>query len=103
MEAAPIPNELRYDGEIPAQVAAVERHGGARAAAYVAACGNRASYRSFVLGQIRTIRGRRGDGSFYPELVADLHVYRRGFRSWNAVAWRLRRELGLVPARAAAA
>src|SRR5260221_13704128 len=51
-------------------------------------------FRSMVLGQLKTIRLRRADGSCYPALFTDLQLYRQQFRGWNRVAAELRRAIG---------
>jgi len=42
-----------------------------------------------VRGQLRAIRARRADGSFYPKMLADLALYRRQHRRWRRLARRL--------------
>jgi hypothetical protein len=88
-----------FDGIIPAAVLAVAKHGTPEMVALVCANGEIAFAASMVRGQIKTIRARRVDGSYYPALINDLQLYRRQFRAWNKLAHDLRREIaGETPA-----
>src|SRR5260221_14624822 len=83
-----------YDGPIPPAALAVARFGSPEMVALVRAHGETAFFRSMVLGQLKTIRMRRADGTYYPALLADLQLYRRQFRGWNRLAAELRRAIG---------
>src|SRR5260221_5181983 len=83
-----------YDGPIPPAALAVARFGSPEMVALVRAHGETAFFRSMVLGQLKTIRMRRADGTYYPALLDDLRLYRRQFRGWNRVAAELRRAIG---------
>lgn len=61
----------------------------------IEAAGQVAFFRSLARGQADIIRQRRRDGSFYPDLIADLEFYRREARRWARLARSLRAELGL--------
>ena len=52
-----------------------------------------------VRGQLRAIRRRRADGSFYPALIDDLRLYLGHCRAWQRLAVTL--AAGLDPTRAA--
>jgi hypothetical protein len=67
--------ERRYNGPIPAHLRP-ERT--AQEIAYNA--GMVAFWQEMVDEQIRTISARKADGSYYPELAADLAYYRRELR-----------------------
>ena len=72
-----------YDGEIPAHQRAIARLGSAEPVALMAARGNRRFYREMARGQVRAIRMRREDGTFYPSMIEDLALYLRRFRDFN--------------------
>jgi hypothetical protein len=82
-----------YDGIIPKAALDVARYGTPEMVALIRAKGEVAFFRSMVRGQIKTIRARRADGSFYPALIKDLQLYRRQFRAWNKLAHDRRREI----------
>jgi hypothetical protein len=82
--------ERRYDGPIPAEVRLVARLGSADIVERLFAEGQSAFYKSLVRGQLRIIRRRRAEGSFYPALVDDLRTYRQGWRRWHRRRCRLR-------------
>jgi len=46
-----------------------------------------------IRGQVKTIRARRADGSFYPALLTDLRWYRYQFRGWNRIVAQMRRAI----------
>jgi hypothetical protein len=75
--------ERRYDGPIPAELRLVARLGSADIVERLFAEGQAAFYTSMVLGQLRTIRGRRAEGSIYPGLVDDRRTYGQGWRRWR--------------------
>ncbi len=83
--------EQTFNGPIPPAALAVARHGSPEMVALIQADGQRAFFAGMVRGQVRAIRGRRADGSFYPALIDDLAMYRRQFRGWNRLAHALRR------------
>ena len=80
--------EVFYDF-IPDALWPLLRQGSGDALARVEAAGEARFFAAMVRGQIRTIRRRRADGSFYPALLADLALYWRGWRLWSAVRRRL--------------
>src|SRR5476649_2645838 len=86
--------EELYDHGIPAAALAVARFGCFEMVALMRARGETAFFRSMVLGQVKTIRRRRADGTCYPELFTDLQLYRQQFRSWNRVASEMRHAIG---------
>lgn len=86
--------ERRYDGPIPEPELALARHGSQQAVLWLHALGQAAFFRRLIEGQIRAIRQRRRDGSFYPALLSDLALYRREWRQWQ----RRRRTLETVTA-----
>jgi hypothetical protein len=81
--------ESRYDGPIPPQVRAVARLGSPAMVLLVRARAEAAFFRAMVRGQVRTIRRRRADGSFYPALIDDLRLYLRYVRAWQHLAVRM--------------
>src|SRR5229473_7449097 len=85
-------NQL-YDGPIPPVVLAVARFGSAEMVLLMRARGEAAFFRSMILGQIKTIRARRADGTFYPALFTDLRWYRDQFRGWNRIVAQMRRAI----------
>jgi hypothetical protein len=73
--------EACYDGPIPR--AALDFALSGRSAgdfALMQAQARAAGSRLFVEGQIRAIRQRRADGSFYPAMLDDFHAYWRSYR-----------------------
>ena len=80
--------ERRYDGAIPEAERRLARFGPSLIERLVAE-GQAAFFRAAVLGQIDIIRRRRRDGSFYPALLDDLACYRRHWRRWRRVLYRL--------------
>jgi len=90
-----------YDGEIPES----ERRAallGAETVEIMAAVGQVAFFKSAIKAQVRIIRARRADGSFYPALIADLQLYRRRFRQELRALWKLRAAADARPAAMAA-
>jgi hypothetical protein len=65
---------------------AVARYGSREGMALIRARGELAFFRSMIRGQIKTIRMRRVDGTYYPALLSDLQLYRQQFRKWNRFA-----------------
>jgi hypothetical protein len=78
--------ERRYDGPVPPQLRLVARLGSARDLRRLEAEGQAAFFTAMARGQLRAIRLRRADGSFYPALLADLALYRRERRRWRRIA-----------------
>jgi hypothetical protein len=73
--------ENRYDGSIPPHVLACRNFGGSQNEfALVGASIRLVGCKGWVRGQIKIIRARRVDGSFYPALIEDLQIYRRMWR-----------------------
>jgi len=83
-----------YDGPIPPAVLAVARYGSPEMVLLMRARGETAFFRSMILGQVKTIRARRADGTFYPALLTDLRWYRHQFRGWNRIVAQMRRAIG---------
>ena len=84
--------ERRYDGPIPPPLRLVARLGSVRALRRLEAEGQSAFFTAMARGQLRAIRLRRADGSFYPALLADLALYRRERRRWRRIARLFARE-----------
>jgi hypothetical protein len=78
--------ERRYDGPIPPPLRLIAQLGSARAVRRLRAEGQAAFFTAMARGQLRAIRLRRADGSFYPALLADLALYRRERRRWRRIA-----------------
>lgn len=78
--------ERRFNGPIPEPLRRAARLGSAERVELLHAEGQRAFFRSMLRGQVRIIRQRRLDGSFYPALLADLALYREGWRRWHRMA-----------------
>jgi hypothetical protein len=85
--------ERRYNGPVPAASLLVAHMGSAEAVERLFAEGQAAFFKRMVIAQIRVIRQRRRDGSFYGALLCDLDLYRRGWRRWH----RERRALRAAP------
>ena len=85
--------EELYDHGIPAAALAVARFGSPEMVALMRARGETAFFRSMILGQVKTIRARRAEGTFYPALLTDLRWYRHQFRGWNRIAAQMRRAI----------
>jgi hypothetical protein len=81
--------ERRFDGPIPATLKLIARHGSLRAVRLLQARGQEAFFAAMIRGQLRAIRARRRDGSFYPEMLKDLALYRRQHRRWRRIARKL--------------
>ncbi|HXP29727.1 MAG TPA: hypothetical protein VN832_01465 [Stellaceae bacterium] len=81
--------ERRFDGPIPRPLRLMARHGSPEAVHILQAEGQAAFFREMVRGQLRAIRLRRADGTFYPEMLADLALYRRQWRRWRRMLRRL--------------
>jgi hypothetical protein len=75
--------ERRYDGAIPETARRVALLGSAGALAARQAAGQFRFFAALAQGQLRAIRLRRADGSFYPTLLSDLALYRREMRRWR--------------------
>jgi hypothetical protein len=84
--------ERRFDGPIPEPLRRATLLGHSLLPLRLLAEAQVCFFASLVRGQIATIRQRRGDGSFYNELTADLAFYRARRRLW-------RRELARLHAR----
>ena len=83
-----------YNGPIPTATQALARFGSPEMVALARARGETAFFRSMVLGQVKTVRMCRADGTCYPALLADLQLYRQQFRSWNRLAAEMCRAIG---------
>jgi len=82
--------ERRFNGPIPEPLRRAAQLGSPERVALLQAEGQRAFFRSMLRGQVAIIRQRRLDGSFYSALLADLVLYRQGWRRWHAIACALR-------------
>ena len=82
--------ERRYDGPISGEDRRIARCGSETRLRLIEAAGQAEFFRHLARGQIGIIRRRRGDGSFYAELVSDLALYRREARRWAKRARELR-------------
>src|ERR1700745_3159600 len=82
--------ERRFDGPIPAPLRQATLLGHSLLPPRLLAEAQVCFFASLVRGQIATIRERRRDGSFYPQLVADLTFYRERRRAWRREIARLR-------------
>jgi hypothetical protein len=69
----PVPEPLRLAAQLGTAELCRRRHAEAEAA-YL---------KTLLCGQIRLIRRRRAEGSFYPALLDDLRLYRRRWRHWR--------------------
>jgi hypothetical protein len=87
--------ERANNGPIPPAVLAAARFGSHEMVALMRARGETAFFRSMMIGQLKTIRMRRADGTYYPALLTDLQFYRQQFRSWNRIAAELGRAVGV--------
>ena len=85
--------EQRYDGPIPEPLLRAARLGSPALAELLLAEGQARFFKGMAQGQLAIIRRRRGDGSLYPGLFADLALYRRRWRAWHCRARRLREAL----------
>ena len=81
-------------GPVPPVVLAIAHCGSPEMVLFIRARGEAAFFRSMILGQIKTIRARRADGTFYPALFIDLRWYRHHFRGWNRIVVQMRRAIG---------
>jgi hypothetical protein len=84
-----------YDGPIPPAVLTAARFGSREMIILIRARGETAFFRSMTIGQLKTIRMRRADGTYYPALLTDLQFYRRQFRGWNRIAAEMGRAVGV--------
>lgn len=75
--------ERRYDGPVPEPERLIADFGSAGRVQLLVAAGNAAFYRGMVRQQIETIRQRRATNTVYPELLADLRLYRDRWRYWR--------------------
>ena len=83
--------ELLYDGPIPEGALAgalLDRPG---AALLLRARAEAAFFSGMLRGQLRALKRRRREGSFYPALIDDLRLYRRQHRAWQRLATQLAR------------
>lgn len=91
-----------FDGAIPDHLLAVARLGSPERVALIGAVAIARFYREMVAGQVRAIRARRADGSFYPAMLIDLRDYLVGWRQTTRQARALRRASAGRPAITAA-
>ncbi len=81
-------------GPVPPVVLAIAHCGSPEMVLFIRARGEAAFFRSMILGQIKTIRARRADGTFYPALLTDLRWYWHQFRGWNCIVVQMRHAIG---------
>ena len=86
--------ERRHDGPPPPEERLVALAGSGERHAYLQAVAEAAFFTAMIRGQLRTIRRRRADGSFYPALLSDLALYRRQRRGWHRIVLACRRRFG---------
>jgi hypothetical protein len=87
--------ERRYDVPLSGEARRIARCGSETRLRLIEAAGQAEFFRRMARGQVAIIRRRRIEGSFYPELIEDLALYRREARRWARRARNLRAELGL--------
>lgn len=87
--------ERRYDLPLSGKARRVARCGSETRLRLIEATGQAEFFRSLARGQVAIIRRRRRDGSFYPDLMDDLALYRRETARWARHARGLRAQLGL--------
>jgi hypothetical protein len=92
--------ERLYNGPIPPQARAIALLGTPAMVMLVRARAEAAFFRCMARGQLRAIRRRRADGSFYAALIDDLRLYLRHYRAWRHLAATL--AMRLEPPRATA-
>ncbi len=78
--------ERIFNGPIPDAMRLAARHGSSEIVRRLRARGEAKFFRALARGQIRAIRRRRDNGSFYPELAEDLALYLRSWRAWRRLA-----------------
>jgi len=87
--------ERRCDGPLSGEARRIARCGSETRLRLIESSGQAEFFRNLARGQVAIIRRRRLDGSFYPDLIEDLDLYRREARRWARRARCLRAELGL--------
>ncbi len=87
--------ERRHDGPLSGEARRIARCGSETRLRFIEATGQAEFFRHLARGQLDIIRRRKMDGSFYPELVEDLALYRREARRWAKRARELRAAAGL--------
>ncbi len=87
--------ERRCDVPLSGEARRIARCGSETRLRLIEAKGQAEFFRSLARGQVANIRRRRRDGSFYPDLIEDLELYRREARRWAMRARGLRAKLGL--------
>ncbi len=87
--------EHRCDFPLSGEARRIARCGSETRLRLIEATGQAEFFRGLARGQTDIIRRRRIDGSFYPDLIEDLELYRRESARWARRARDLRAELGL--------
>ena len=82
--------ERRFDGPIPEHLRQATLRGEWVLPPLLLAEAQVCFFASLIHGQIATIRRRRKDGTFYPDLVSDLRLYHGRRRIWRRELTRLR-------------
>jgi len=75
--------ERSHDGPLSGEARRIALAGSPMRHVALQAAAEAAFFHAMIRGQIRTIRSRRADGSFYPALLDDLRLYRRQWRAWR--------------------
>ena len=88
--AARIPLEARYDGVLPPQLERARRYGTLWAANLARAEAEVAFFRRMTHAQLRAMRRRRRDGTFYPDMRKDLAFYRAAAWRWRLLVHHIR-------------
>jgi hypothetical protein len=82
-----VQTHLEIDGIIAEPVRRLALAGGTREMlALTDARGQVAFFDEMARGQVRAIRTRKADGSYYPAMRADFDLYLRERRKWRAIA-----------------
>src|SRR5258707_13167679 len=85
--------ERRFNGPVPEALRLAAQLGSAELGRVRQAEAQAAFLKALLRGQVRLIRRRREEGSFYPSLLDDLRLYRRRWRHWHRRAVALRTAL----------
>jgi hypothetical protein len=83
---SPADSEHQFNGPISPVALATAHLDFIRIIAFIRTRSEVAFFRSMVLGQLKTIRMRRADGTIYSALMTDLQFYHQQFRNSNRLA-----------------
>lgn len=78
--------ERRFNGPIPEMDQMIARHGSRRMVEILHAQAQAMFFREMATRQIKAIRMRRKDDSYYPSMTKDLMYYIAEWRKWKARA-----------------